>query len=104
MCIPLCNHPKPDGIPCGSPAVRGKKFCYYHLRDQKRLSYSAKVVRQLDVLGPRLPRLTNLRDVQDALHEIFCAVAENRIDLDRAGRHLFRIQQISASLHKARAR
>lgn len=94
MSLPLCNYPKPDGIPCAAPAIRGKKFCYYHQRDHKRHQYAAKVIRQLDVLGPRLPRMRSLPEVKEALYEITTAIAENRINLDRAGRHLFAIQQI----------
>lgn len=102
MSVRICAYPKPDGLLCGSPALREKKFCYYHLRDHKRHKYAAKVLRQLDVLGPRLPRLQTLFDVQDALYQILTAVADNRIDPDRAGTHLFAIQQRSASLRNLR--
>jgi hypothetical protein len=27
-----CRHVKQDGIPCGSPALRGESYCYYHVR------------------------------------------------------------------------
>lgn len=27
-----CCHVKEDGIPCGSPALRGESYCHYHLR------------------------------------------------------------------------
>ena len=102
MSVPLCNYPKPDGTPCGSPVLRGKKLCYYHLRDHKRHEYSAKVVRELDVLGPRLPKMRTLADVQAALYEILTAIADNRIDLKRAGTHLFALQNVSAALRKPR--
>jgi hypothetical protein len=102
MSIPLCNYPKPDGIPCGSPALRGRHLCYYHQRDYKRHQHSDKVLRQLDVLGPRLPRMRNLAAVQDALYQIMNAVLDHRIDPDRAGCHLFALQQTSGSLRKSR--
>ena len=102
MSIPLCNYPKPDGIACGSPALRGKQLCYYHQRDRKRYEYSAKVLRQLDVLGPRLPRLRNRFAVQDALYQIMNAILDQQIDPDRAGCHLFALQQTSRSLRKSR--
>lgn len=28
--IPVCQRTKPDGHRCGSPALKGKRFCYYH--------------------------------------------------------------------------
>ena len=27
-----CRHVKEDGIACGSPALRGQGYCYFHLR------------------------------------------------------------------------
>ena len=27
-----CRHVKQDGIACGSPALRGQGYCYFHLR------------------------------------------------------------------------
>ena len=27
-----CRHVKQDGIPCGSPPLRGENYCHYHLR------------------------------------------------------------------------
>ncbi|HXE90866.1 MAG TPA: hypothetical protein VNK82_07890 [Terriglobales bacterium] len=29
---PRCNHFKPDGARCGSPAIKGKRLCFAHLR------------------------------------------------------------------------
>ena len=37
----LCQHTKDDGKLCGSPAMRGKRYCYFHLeviRRRKRLA------------------------------------------------------------------
>jgi hypothetical protein len=30
--IPICQHIKDDGLRCGTPAVKGRNFCYYHCR------------------------------------------------------------------------
>ena len=30
MDVPLCQHVKPDGVRCGTPAIRGHKYCYQH--------------------------------------------------------------------------
>jgi hypothetical protein len=30
--VPICQHLKDDGIRCGTPAVNGRQFCYYHHR------------------------------------------------------------------------
>ena len=34
--IPQCQHTKKDGIRCGSPALRGKRLCYFHIRAPRR--------------------------------------------------------------------
>ena len=98
MSCPTCAHRKSDGILCGSPALRGKTLCYFHQPDHKRRAYATKVARQLDVLGPRLPRMRSLRQVQKALYEIIVALVDDRIDTRRAGAHLFTLQQTSAAL------
>ena len=55
MSFRTCDHLKADGIPRGSPALRGKRLCYYHHRDQQRREFSASVIRRADVLGPASP-------------------------------------------------
>jgi hypothetical protein len=30
--FPTCQHIKKNGIRCGSPALRGRSFCYFHTR------------------------------------------------------------------------
>src|ERR1035437_7626658 len=30
MDLPICEHIKPGGARCGSPAVRDQKYCYHH--------------------------------------------------------------------------
>jgi hypothetical protein len=31
-----CRHVKEDGAYCGSPALRERKYCYYHLMERGR--------------------------------------------------------------------
>lgn len=37
MTVPICEHIKPGGQRCGSPALRDKVFCYYHSRFEECL-------------------------------------------------------------------
>jgi hypothetical protein len=30
--VPVCEHIKDNGVRCGTPAIRGRHFCYYHSR------------------------------------------------------------------------
>ena len=100
MSIRICNFPKPDGVPCGSPVLKHKKLCYFHHRDQKRLQYAASAIRRADVLGPRLPRMKTLADIQAALHDVMYAILDNSIPLRRSGRILFDLQQAAIPLRR----
>ena len=92
MSFRTCDHLKEDGIPCGSPTLRGKRLCYYHHRDQQRREFSTSVIRRADVLGPRLPRMKSFADIQAALSEVLNAIANERVSNQRAGRILFDLE------------
>ena|SRR5271165_788057 len=100
MSFRTCNHLKQDGVPCGSPALRGEKLCYYHQRDHRRSQYAAGAIRRADVLGPRLPRMKSLADIQLALYEVLTALVARLVPLQRAGRILFDLEQASMTLQK----
>ena len=100
MSYRTCDHLKEDGVLCGSPALRGKKLCYFHQRDHKRTQYAAGVIRRADVLGPRLPPMKSLADIQAALYEIVTALAAHRVPLQRAGARLFDLQKAASSLRE----
>ena len=36
MSVPTCIYLKPDGTICNSPALRGKRLCYFHLDPDSR--------------------------------------------------------------------
>ena len=36
MIIPQCQFTKRDGVRCGSPALRGKRLCYFHIGPPRR--------------------------------------------------------------------
>ena len=100
MSYHTCDHLKEDGVLCGSPALRGKKLCYFHQRDHKRTQYAAGVIRRADVLGPRLPPMKSLADIQLALGEVLSALAAHRVPLQRASRVLFDLERAAVALHK----
>ncbi len=94
----ICNFPKPDGSPCSSPALHGHRLCYFHHRDEQRRRYRDSAIRRVDVLGPRLPRMKSLYDVQVAISEVLTAMADRRLSVRRAGRILFDLQQAAIPL------
>ncbi len=100
MSVRTCDHLKEDGVLCGSPALRGQKLCYFHQRDHKRSQYAAGAIRRADVLGPRLPPMKSIPQIQAALYEIITALAADRVPLQRAGARLFDLQRAGATLRK----
>jgi hypothetical protein len=100
MSVRTCDHRKQDGVLCGSPTLRGQRLCYFHQRDHKRNQYAAGVIRHADVLGPRLPRMKSLADVQTALYKVLKALADHRLPHQRAGGILFGLQQAAVTLRK----
>ena len=97
----ICNFPKADGLPCSSPALTGKKLCFYHHRDRIRQQNIGSAVRRADVLGPKLPPMKSLYDIRAALNDVIQALATGSISDRRAGRVLFDIQQATTALRQA---
>ncbi|MGA9564343.1 MAG: hypothetical protein WBS19_02350 [Candidatus Korobacteraceae bacterium] len=94
----ICNFPKADGLPCSSPALTGKKLCFFHHRDHIRQQNIGSAIRRADVLGPKLPPMRSLYDIRAALNEVVQALAAGSISNRRAGRVLFDIQQATTAL------
>ena len=101
MSCPICNHRKPDGSLCGSPALRGKKLCYYHRRDHQRQRYVARILRCNDPLRPGVPLPKTPREMQFRLYDVMTALADDSLPLRRAGKLLYALQERSTSLRKA---
>ena len=92
----LCRHVHTSGRRCGSPALRGEQFCYYHHTTQRP--------------GPRfrgvhpscydfdMPDLDDRHGVQFALAQVLSLIATNQIDPKRAGRLLYGLQIVSSNL------
>lgn len=100
MSCPTCSHRKADGILCGSPALHGKKLCYFHQRDHRRQANIAQLLRRTDPLNPHSSLPKTLPGIQVALYEVMTAVADGRINPKRAGVILFSLQQKSLSLRQ----
>ncbi|MGH9509424.1 MAG: hypothetical protein ACRD2M_05770 [Terriglobales bacterium] len=77
---PLCQRIKDDGIRCGSPALRGKDLCYFHLR-QLRL----RPTRMIPILEDR-------NSIQFAATQIMRAVLEDKLDNHRLRLMLYALQ------------
>ena len=91
--VPECRHIKTSGGKCGSPALRGKPYCYFHSRLKQRAARPAS-----PYLAIELPAALEDRGaIQLALSEIVTAVADHRIDTKRAGILLYALQIASSN-------
>src|SRR5271170_6266311 len=76
--IRICTHIKVNGVPCGSPALRGEVFCYFHQRMIRGVRTPPK---------SRLHPIALIEDeegIQASLMEVINALVRNTIDLRRA--------------------
>jgi len=103
MSCPTCSHRKSDGVLCGSPALRGKKLCYFHQRDQLCLHQLARVRRRAETLRLHFPPLETPQDLQGALFEVLDALGADRVEPKRASALLFALQQASVHLRQPQA-
>ena len=91
-----CRHVKEDGIYCGSPALRDRKYCYYHLMQRGRRLRRARALRDNLPYRLEIQSLDNLYAVRTALTEIVQAVAAGQLEALSAGKMLYGIQQVTA--------
>jgi len=98
MSCPSCNHRMPDGSFCGSPALRGQRFCYFHNPQQPAQRQLAQNRRRANTLRLNFPPLQTQEDVQIALWEVMNALTDDRMDPARAAALLFGLQQVSIHL------
>jgi hypothetical protein len=91
----LCRHilPPSESAPahsCGSPALRGERFCFYHHPARKRRPNRAQrqactrerrlALRTVTVLLPR-----TRTELLASLNQVISLIAANEIDIHRAG-------------------
>jgi hypothetical protein len=75
--VKTCTHIKVTGIPCGSPALRGEQFCYFHQR----------MIRTVKGPDSRIHHAALLEDeesIQASLIEVVNALLRGTIELKRA--------------------
>ena len=90
---PICTHSHPTGGRCGSPALRGEQFCYHHhptRRPPQRITTRGAVF--------TLPPIEDREDLQFALSEIMCRLADNTLDTKRGGLLLQTLQMTAVNL------
>jgi hypothetical protein len=92
-----CRHVKEDGTYCGSPSLRDRKYCYYHLMQRGRRLRRARALRDNQPYRLEIQSLDNLYAVRAALTDIAQALAAGQLDPRTAGKLLYAIQQVTAT-------
>jgi hypothetical protein len=95
--IPRCTHIKTNGTQCGSPALRGRRFCFFHKNWRgQRIQLDAKLPAVPATFT--LPVLEDANSVQIALMQVIHLLLSGRIDSKTAGLLLYALQTASLNL------
>ena len=77
--FPPCHHTFPDGRRCGSPALRGERFCFYHHPTRRPAPRTRPAHPSFYI-----PPITDPEMLQIALSELSRRIADNTLDAGRA--------------------
>ncbi len=94
-----CRHVKADGVYCGSPALRDRKYCYYHLMERARRLRRARALRDNQPYRLEIQSLDNPYAIRAAISDIAQALAAGQLDARVAGKLLYAIQ-LAASTNR----
>ncbi len=92
--FPTCHHLHSTGKRCGSPALRGEQFCFFHHPTRRPPTRTRASHTPFDV-----DAITDPEALQIALSEIIRRLADNTLDTKRAGLLLLTLQMAKANLH-----
>ena len=93
--VPRCQHVKTNGTQCGSPALRRRKYCYFHdnIRTER-----AKIAARNSLCRFDLPLLEDANAVQMALMKVIQMLGSGIMDHKTAGLMLYALQTASVNL------
>ncbi|MGA7157140.1 MAG: hypothetical protein WBY53_09850 [Acidobacteriaceae bacterium] len=94
--IQLCTHRFLDNHKCGSPALRGEVYCYFH---HPRRRPTSNRYERLSRRGFTLPAPQNLAELQTAIGIVIERLASNQLDVHRASVLLYSLQLASRNLY-----
>lgn len=94
--VPLCKHWMDNATRCGSPAMRGTRYCYSHHREQARSArQNAERARQRWFESAPLD---DAPSVQRALMQVMTRLLSGNIAHKQAGQILYKLQMASVNL------
>jgi hypothetical protein len=94
--IRRCQHIKVNGTQCGSPAMRDRSYCYFHMRWHRKGRRVNDFLQKQQILV--LPTLEDANSIQVGLADIMRQLATKMIDHRTAGLLLYAVQIASANL------
>ena len=95
--VPRCQHVKVNGVQCGSPALRRKRFCYFH-NSYRQARTVPMELEDVSTRVPNLPLLEDANSVQLAIMQVIQLLAAGRMNTKVAGLMLFALQTASSNL------
>ena len=95
--ISRCNHLKVNGTQCGSPALRGGRFCFFHNNWHARRIQLNRIPDKNDAVF-NLPVLEDANSIQVALMQVMRLILSHAIDSKSAGLLLYALQTASLNL------
>jgi hypothetical protein len=98
MAYKYCQHVRENGIFCASGAVKGRAYCYFHLRTRAQRLAMAKAQSHHEPWRLELPPLEDMHSVQVALMQVAGALGQDLIEPRRAGLLLYALQQAATNL------
>jgi hypothetical protein len=98
MSVKYCHQIKENGTICRSAALRGRDYCYFHLRLRTRRLAMAQAQSRGERWRLQLPALEDMHAVQAGLMQVMDALAADAIDARRAGLLLYGLQQASCNV------
>ena len=96
--IPRCQHIKVNGVQCGSPALRHKKFCFFHQRWRRYPKTRVNPKGWAEGTWFELPPLEDANSVQEAVMQVTRLVLRGGMDTKTAGVVLYAMQIANCNL------
>lgn len=98
MPFKYCNHIKENGTYCRAGALRGRDYCYFHLRVRARRLAMAQARAEGNAWNLQLPPLEDMHAVQSSIMQVIEALAAGVVDQRRARLMLQALQMASTNL------
>lgn len=96
--IARCQHIKINGVQCGSPSLKNKKFCFFHEKSRQRRLAMKTNRPSCWHLANDLPLLEDANSIQVALMQVMRLLMTSRIEYKEASLLLYALQTASSNL------